>query len=712
MAKKENSRTVELQVNAALADVSSGDTRPDAAAYAYSAGGKLLDTKPLDAKGNATLKLPLSAQATSVRVLVGPRLPKETGLDEVLRRGAQESHLRVEARSARLSLDFTILRDDWLCWLRSACTVRGTLLKRVVSGGVSLDLPVCHARVEIYEVDPLWILLPRLPDEILQKIRDIIIDPRRIPEPIPGPDPAPFAIRSAPVSEHVMDDATASALKTATASTELRFLAQTGSRLQFEQALVRNAIIVRPLLCFFYPRFVTMQKVGETFTDDCGHFRTLFFNGCHNADTPDLYFKAYQRIFGFFEVPIYAPTPIACHTWWDYVCGTEVTLHTTSPFAVTCSPCPPVIGPENWVLFTAIGNHSVHGIFGGGAGGASSANWGLTESGAPWGGVLRPRLDFDNSLRETLGVLYYEISWRRGTSGAFTPLNAEVYRHYAHMVGSDLVIDPYRLGPNPILIGTETHQLYEIPPAVPPVGQWTIANAVTDTENGEFNSTIASRGLSYNIDGTVVSGAVDEAGLYQIKIELFDASSNVVDLVANNIHFVVPNTSDLSGTIHTVEASSVAQPGGGTLIVGNALILTLHIDNNHTWAGLGAPTTPVGAADACCGVVHYEPTDSVDMPYTALHPHGYATHALQIFRSATQILPTITGGVGNFTITETVSDMMTLARPAECLDKPVCTLAAFGEHLEVYATATDGWGSNLGYNSAANRAFALAPVEE
>ena len=67
MAKKENSRTVELQVNAALADVSSGDTRPDAAAYAYSAGGKLLDTKPLDAKGNASLKLPLSAQATRGR---------------------------------------------------------------------------------------------------------------------------------------------------------------------------------------------------------------------------------------------------------------------------------------------------------------------------------------------------------------------------------------------------------------------------------------------------------------------------------------------------------------------------------------------------------------------------------------------------------------------------------------------------------------------
>jgi hypothetical protein len=304
MARKENTRTVELQVNTTLTELTAGDKRPDVAAYAYSAGGKLLDTRALDAKGNASLKLPLSPQATSVRVLVGPRLSKDAGLDEVLRRGAQETHLRVEAKIARTAVDFTILRDDWLCWLRSACTARGTLLKRVTSGGVHLDLPVCHARVEIYEVDPLWIILPKLPDDILQKLRDIVIDPRPFPEPIPGPDPAPFAVRTAPVSEHMMDDATVSRLKAVTESTELRFLAQTGSRLQFEQALVRSAVIVRPLLCLFWPRFVTMQKVGETYTDDCGHFRTLFFKGCHNADTPDLYFNAYQRLFGFFEVAI------------------------------------------------------------------------------------------------------------------------------------------------------------------------------------------------------------------------------------------------------------------------------------------------------------------------------------------------------------------------------------------------------------------------
>src|SRR5690349_22964076 len=101
MAKNGNNRTVEVAVNAELVDLSATDKRPDVAAYAFSAGGKLLDSRVLDAKGNASPKLPVSAQPTSVRVLVGPRLSKESGLDEVLRRGAQESHLRIDAKTAR-----------------------------------------------------------------------------------------------------------------------------------------------------------------------------------------------------------------------------------------------------------------------------------------------------------------------------------------------------------------------------------------------------------------------------------------------------------------------------------------------------------------------------------------------------------------------------------------------------------------------------------
>jgi hypothetical protein len=77
---------------------------------------------------------------------------------------------------------------------------------------------------------------------------------------------------------------------------------------------------------------VNMELVATATTDDCGKFRARFIPGC--VDTPDLYFKAYRRI-GPFRIQIYGPLPVPCYTWWDYACG-EVTLFTTSPFALTC----------------------------------------------------------------------------------------------------------------------------------------------------------------------------------------------------------------------------------------------------------------------------------------------------------------------------------------------------------------------------------------
>jgi len=273
--------------------------------------------------------------------------------------------------------------------------------------------------------------------------------------------------------------------------------------------------------------------------------------------------------------------------------------------------------------------------------------------------------------------------------------------------GSDLVIEPYKLGPNPMVVNGKTLQLYEIPPALPPIGQWTIANAVTDTENGEFDSAQFATGLTFDHDTGTPSGT-DESGLYQIKLELFDATGNLINIAAKSITYVVPDDVDLTGIVNTVHANTVAQPGGGTLVHGNALVLTLHIDNNRTWAHLGEPTTPTGTADACCGVVPYSASDSVDMPYTVYHPHGFATYGLNVFRSATTIL-SFSGGVGNYVISETVGSMMSINLPPECMNKPPCTLAAFSEHLDVHATATDGWGTYLGYDSVGDRAFALAP---
>jgi hypothetical protein len=166
----------------------------------------------------------------------------------------------------------------------------------------------------------------------------------------------------------------------------LQLAAAAGSELAFRQALIDHPALVRPLLCWLHPQLVTMQRIGTAFTDDCGHIRTTIFKSISNPDQPDLYFKATQRLFGFFDVTILAPTPIACHTWWDYVCGSEVSLYTSDPLAITCAPCPPIVAGNNWVLFMAIGNHPLSLIHGSGAalGPTTPANRGLTSSGAPW----------------------------------------------------------------------------------------------------------------------------------------------------------------------------------------------------------------------------------------------------------------------------------------------------------------------------------------
>ncbi len=49
----------------------------------------------------------------------------------------------------------------------------------------------------------------------------------------------------------------------------------------------------------------------------------------------------------------------------------------------------------------------------------------------------------------------------------------------------------------------------------------------------------------------------DEGGLWQIRVELFDATGNQVDPEAIGIAWRVPASSDLTGTLSTVNAASL-----------------------------------------------------------------------------------------------------------------------------------------------------------
>jgi hypothetical protein len=68
------------------------------------------------------------------------------------------------------------------------------------------------------------------------------------------------------------------------------------------------------------------------------------------------------------------------------------------------------------------------------------------------------------------------------------------------------------------------------------------------------------------------------------------------------------------------------------------MIFTLHVDNNHCFAGIDAPAIGALAADPCCGVLNYAAKDSVTMTWQAKHPHGFARYHFGVVRGANSVL--------------------------------------------------------------------------
>lgn len=726
-----DSKSVPVHVQTHLLNLDKTEKTPELVAYVFSSEGRFLTAAPVDEKGAAVVHVN-TASGTRARLLVGPKLDeKEPTFAELLRRGAQEKHLHINAE--RLQVSLSVLPDIWRSWLSNFCFVRGNLNKRVLVGGEYVNYPICNATVEVYEVDPLWIIIPKLPDLVLERLRDIIIDPRpiKIPVPIDGPvvgpiprpepDPAPFAraamLQTTAVAERTFTDASADSFKELSGATQLRFIAQTGGKLQFQNALIDNALLVRPLLCWLYPKLVTKQLVATTHTDECGHFQTIFYKGFNNPDTPDLYFKAKQKLFGFLNVYIYAPTPIACHTWWNYVCGTEVNLYSSSPWAQTCSPCPPVIGPNGknrWVAFMSIGAHGLNRIYGTESSPAittTATNLGLTVDGAPWGGMLLPRLEFSNEL-EAAGVRYYQISWRKGSSGTFLPLQGQVHHYYRHDVptptGNMPTWSPELLGPLNVNDGTGNFitNMFKIPfPSAAPAGIWDVPPDINEIKehfaNAKFPTQDVAPGMHYDTNGNLQGS--DTSGKYQLQVKLFNGQGQPIDIAALGIVFAVPTDPDSFGNINTVDAATLG------LVSGSTMLVTLHVDNNRCYANIAAPTINSLVADPCCGVLKYQPDDEVNLSFQAKHPHNFARYSFSVVRGANSVtaIPAAQVSAATVNIPLSVDYLLNTNLPAGC---PVdgCPVAGFSENLYVDSMATDGWSSELGYDASHVRAFVLA----
>lgn len=727
---------------------------PDMMVYVFDATGQFLDAKPLPQaeRGSVKLELPPELAGTTIRVIAGPapvhdreevpewmgrmirgdrsrkEIPSLAGLTRI---GGYEKRVRLAAEA---SLDIAVLPHDWTKWLLCPCTVRGRLVKKVpLPDGSVKELGVCHACVKIYEVDKIRWLILHLPEHDLFRLRDDLL---RVFPPIPPPPPEDMMRQAGPMAaagpgespiagptlplpppeSHSIPETKVAAMAKQLPD-ELAPIIHITSASQLRQVLIAKAEILGWYICALEWIWYWFHKdlIKWVCTDEQGRFETTIWYHC-TGDKPDLYFKAVQCIGGTLHT-LYDPG-VACHTHWNYVCGTEVVLETDDPAAITCVPPDPVVPPAGvslWVMPYAIGAVRLDQI----------KLSGLTDFGGwidrPFGGRLGFRMGYSSGIPYNVAGMpaYYrwlynklddtdsETEWREFAS----PVADTVVRHYVDYENAHPELPPtfpvYPLGPTE----KDGMHVYEFKPHQPPqipghTREWPVDDWFADIYSGILESA--------NLPGGVEAAA----GKYKIRIEIYDKDGSKIIPGPGSFDFIVPIGLAADGvTILTRKAfaSEIASDGFDFYV---------HIDNNKCEAEIyeasvnGNPAGP-------CGFIGYKPGDDVRLAFKAKHENGFARFKFTVVRGSTGHRPPACApanpGVVAWANAPLVTDSPVngFARDASSVftkyvDESAmlngCVKAAFGENLYVEAAATNGWIRLWDLDaSAVPMAFALEP---
>ena len=725
-------------VNAQFEGVTDKERPTDSAVYAFDAKGNFLASAPLDAKGQAQLALATESTGQAVRLFIGPRLEKDVKPTPALlqRYGALEDRRLLNPTSAA-KVQLTIPSPIWKRWPFCFCVVRGRVVKRQPQpDGSTRDLPVCNTRVTICEVDMLPNIILRLPDPVAFRLRDELV--REITRPLPVlrpippipplPDPPPI-LRLSPgtagiaggglkASTTPQPDVLAGAaanLPTFDVKTlmSVRALASTVSVAELRPRLADLHLIIRPFLCLWdwlHPFFATRVDCLRTVpVNENGQFQTILTYLCA-GDKPDLYFKVEQLQGGVWKT-IYAPS-VACHTHWNFNCGSEVTIVITDPSAIACVPQDPVVtGETTWVMPYAVGGSPITGSPTP-APAAASNGWvrtdGFTNYGgitdAPFGSLLGFRMGYSNNITGSATIKFFRWSYRKVGTAEWSQMNLPVSRHYVKTVPgapNPIISFPtYQLGPR--TIGTQQN-LYEFKPAAPPAPAppdppltttaWPIDNWFDDIY-AAFLDTLSLPGMRQ-----------ESAGQYQIKLEVFGPDGALLS-PTGPFRFIVPSSIDSNNTVNTRPAT----PGE---IDGSGFVFNLQIDNNVCEAAIYPTSIGTSAVADGCGFLRYTPgVGQFTLAFTARHPNNRAYFDFSVVRGMTGVAAAsvsnaeVGANAGPYTRDANSRFSHPFNQP-ELLEG--CVNAAFAESLGVYAKVTNGWGRiGTGYDRSALAAFALA----
>jgi hypothetical protein len=632
-------------------------------------------------------------------------------------------------------------------WPVCLCWVRGQVVKD------DSCLPVCGAKVHICEVDKFWRWIIRLPDLEVLKFRDDLLKIFARPElrtpPIPDPDPSPFTaikgglvhlnwlnpqpepplpidkIRTLSIQRSSKIASTAQTLTTKETSSavpsEVLMALNSASAQVIRETLTANFSLIVPYFCLLLPWWrYRCDEITTVETDAMGRFQTVVLYSC-NGDKPDLYFWVEYEIGGVLET-VYRP-PVACHTYWNYTCGTDVILRIKDERVPACSNAPDL--PGCIVEILSIGREvSMSQIQGEGA---AVADEGLTTASQPFGGKLEPRIWLSRTtLRDVKHIKYYRWSYRRltagdgsvlGTPGPWKHLTRTVVCHFPIPVPGGVAHVPMILGPQSV--GSES-DLFEIRPGNNPVGgyEWTVVDEREDLASSHFETD------KLGIGDNPCQKAFDAAGKYELKLELFKDSGVLADWTADGVDLQITNVPAPFG-VNTVTAATAPdyyriKNGAGHTV---AFRMVLRVDNNCCQSEVN-PVSGTGLDTKPCGFIEFDPGAKIKLSFKAYHPNGYATFNFDVTRGVSVgVSEASTSGTVNSLSVSTNNPVLpdhaytktTLTTSYEEnfdvgeLLGPSCTRAAFSEALHVWTKSTDGY-SRLWYLDAfAHDGFALTP---
>jgi hypothetical protein len=307
-------------------------------------------------------------------------------------------------------------------------------------------------------------------------------------------------------------------------------------------------------------------------------------------------------------------------------------------------------------------------------------------------------------------IRYYRYSYRRWQAApntgpadsSWTPMLASQSRGY-RLEYSDRLPTYQAFPVGPTTVGGR-EGLFLFKPQLPPNPGGTVV--ASEWTNGNLSEAAAYWNTHEAAPGMSETNVSDDAGTFQVKIEVFDAAGNQVLPGAATFQFINRN-----------EAGTDTRLSTAAEVVAGAYVMKVHIDNNPVECDLPQPTIDGVGPNPNCGFIRYSSGDEVRLRYRAAHPNNRAVFGFGVIRGSNGLdiasTPTSRNEVAAASVPTGGSNYVLQLDgyysqdfTPEKLVGP-CINAAFSATVAVYGKAMNGY-ERIGYDGSKTIAFALA----